>query len=44
MEYLSDKLLLEAYKKAIELNLNDDFILLIEKEINRRGILENNSL
>jgi len=38
MNCLSDTLLLEAYKKAQELNLNDDFIQLIENEIKRRAI------
>jgi len=40
MECLSDSLLLEAYQKAIELNLNKDFIQMIEKEIERRAILK----
>lgn len=38
MECLSDSLLLEAYKKAKELQLNKDFIHLIEQEIERRAI------
>lgn len=38
MECLSDSLLLEAYQKAKELQLNDDFIQLIEQEIERRAI------
>lgn len=38
MECLSDSLLLEAYRKAKELQLNDDFIQLIEQEIERRAI------
>lgn len=38
MDYLSDALLVEAYEKAIELNLHADFILMIEEEMNRRGI------
>jgi len=38
MECLSDSLLLEAYKKAKELQLNKDFIQLIEQEIERRAI------
>lgn len=40
MECLSDSLLLEAYQKAIELNLNKDFIQMIEEEIERRAILK----
>ncbi len=39
MECLSDSLLLEAYQKAKELNLNIDFIKMIEEEIERRAIL-----
>lgn len=38
MDYLSDALLVEAYEKAIELNLHADFIFMIEEELNRRGI------
>lgn len=38
MEYLSDLLLLEAYKKAKELKLHLDFIQMIEKEIDRRSL------
>jgi len=38
MDYLSDALLVEAYEKAIELNLHVDFISMIEKEMDRRGI------
>ncbi|HEY4601302.1 MAG TPA: sporulation histidine kinase inhibitor Sda [Cerasibacillus sp.] len=39
MYRLSDKLLLEAYRKAIELNLEADFISLIKKEISRRNLI-----
>ncbi|WP_227935955.1 sporulation histidine kinase inhibitor Sda [Alkalihalobacillus deserti] len=35
---LSEKLLLESYKKAIELNVNQEFLILLEKEILRRGV------
>jgi len=38
MDCLSDALLLEAYEKAKELNLNKDFIQMIEQEIERRAI------
>lgn len=37
MEYLSDELLFEAYNKAIELELDTDFIRLIRDEINNRA-------
>lgn len=38
MERLSDALLLEAYDKAKQLKLHNDFIHLIENEINRRNL------
>jgi len=38
MENLSDALLIEAYQKAIELNLTEDFIKLIKMEIDRRQL------
>ncbi len=40
MKELSDKLLIEAYYKAIELNLSKEFILLIESEIKRRSLTD----
>lgn len=46
MDHLSDELLLEAYYKAIQLNLNADFISLIKDEIVKRNLLikEKNAL
>lgn len=41
MRRLSDKLLLESYDKAKELNLNPEFIRLIEIEIHRRSLSSN---
>lgn len=38
MEYLSDELLLESYRKANELNLSPDFIALIKREIDKRQL------
>ncbi|GHH97079.1 sporulation histidine kinase inhibitor Sda [Neobacillus kokaensis] len=38
MRKLSDELLIESYYKAIELNLSEDFINLIESEIRRRSL------
>ncbi|WP_018665107.1 sporulation histidine kinase inhibitor Sda [Heyndrickxia acidiproducens] len=35
---LSDELLIESYYKAKELNLSNDFINLIKKEIERRSL------
>ncbi|KON86556.1 sporulation protein [Sporosarcina globispora] len=40
MRLLSDELLIEAYFKAKELLLSNDFIRLIELEINRRSLLQ----
>ncbi|SDI84647.1 sporulation histidine kinase inhibitor Sda [Alteribacillus bidgolensis] len=40
MRQLSDELLIEAYEKAIGLDLNKDFIYLIEEEMKRRSLLE----
>ncbi|WP_099157846.1 sporulation histidine kinase inhibitor Sda [Virgibacillus ndiopensis] len=39
MEKLSNKLLIESYIKAKELNLDQEFREIIEQEINRRGLL-----
>ncbi len=38
MGSLTDDLLIECYQKAIELNLNEDFIRLIEQEIYNRSL------
>ncbi|MBU9722537.1 MULTISPECIES: sporulation histidine kinase inhibitor Sda [Bacillaceae] len=38
MRYLSDELLLETYFKAKELKLSDDFIKLVQQELDRRSI------
>ncbi|MGM8364651.1 sporulation histidine kinase inhibitor Sda [Virgibacillus sp. W0181] len=38
MKRLSDELLLESYFKANELDLNLDFISIIEDEIHRRNL------
>ncbi|WP_017728439.1 sporulation histidine kinase inhibitor Sda [Halalkalibacterium ligniniphilum] len=40
MKTLSDELLIETYYKAMELKLNDDFIDLIRKEIDRRSLTD----
>lgn len=36
MRTLSDRLLLFSYEKATKLKLNDEFIVLIEEELKRR--------
>lgn len=38
MEALSNKALVDAYIKAKEMKLDDEFINLLEKELERRGI------
>lgn len=38
MKKLSDELLIECYQKALELNLENDFIRLIEKELRQRSL------
>ena len=39
MEQLSDELLIESYQKAQELELCDEFLSLIEKEIKKRSLV-----
>lgn len=41
MRDLSNQLLIEAYDKAIELNLQKDFIQLIEREMKKRNLQSN---
>lgn len=41
MKNLSDELLIESYKKATELQLSDEFIQLMEEEMLRRSLMEN---
>jgi len=38
MEKLNDETLLASYFKAIELKLDQDFILILEEELKRRGL------
>ncbi|MET1030565.1 sporulation histidine kinase inhibitor Sda [Domibacillus tundrae] len=42
MHSLSDHLLLSSYKKATKLKLNHDFLILMEKEMQRRAIQSQN--
>lgn len=44
MRYLSDALLLETYEKARELKLSEDFINLIQQEIERRSIKDKRTM
>ncbi|WP_423143154.1 sporulation histidine kinase inhibitor Sda [Priestia megaterium] len=38
MKKITDQLLIESYFKAIELDLDKDFILILEEELKRRGL------
>ncbi|WP_246050170.1 sporulation histidine kinase inhibitor Sda [Aquibacillus sediminis] len=38
LEYLSNEMLIEAYHKAIDLNLESDFVMLLVHEMKKRGI------
>ena len=42
MKSLSDELLIEAYEKAVELRLDEEFQFLLKKELLRRKIDVNN--
>ncbi|RQW21476.1 sporulation histidine kinase inhibitor Sda [Bacillus sp. C1-1] len=43
MEQLSDSVLLEAYNKAKQIQLEEDFLAILEKELVRRDIHINKS-
>ncbi|MFC3041600.1 sporulation histidine kinase inhibitor Sda [Virgibacillus xinjiangensis] len=38
MQHLSDELLIHAYEKALSMNLDGDFISLLEEELERRQL------
>ena len=38
MRNLSDEMLIEAYERALKLDLNDDFIAIIQSEMERRSL------
>ncbi|MEH7590871.1 sporulation histidine kinase inhibitor Sda [Priestia megaterium] len=38
MKKITDQLLIESYFKAIELDLDKDFILVLEEELKKRGL------
>ncbi|AXF54653.1 sporulation histidine kinase inhibitor Sda [Salicibibacter kimchii] len=44
MRNLSDEMLIEAYERALHLNLNDDFIAIIQSEMERRSLTVTQSL
>nr|WP_100489704.1 sporulation histidine kinase inhibitor Sda [Sporolactobacillus pectinivorans] len=39
MENMTDDLLIESYEKARKYQLSEEFIVLIEQEMNRRNII-----
>ncbi|WP_156291934.1 sporulation histidine kinase inhibitor Sda [Oceanobacillus salinisoli] len=39
MEFLSDDTLIRAYKRAVELGLEEDFIELLANELRRRDLV-----
>ncbi|MHA6252175.1 sporulation histidine kinase inhibitor Sda [Oceanobacillus sp. CAU 1775] len=43
MQNLSDELLLESYNTARKLNLNEDFLSLMKKEIEKRRLVKEKS-
>lgn len=43
MDEFSDELLIESLVLAEELELDDDFIAILKDEIEKRGIIHNNS-
>lgn len=38
LKELPDELIVDSYYKAIDFNLEEDFILILEEEINERGL------
>ncbi|MBO8173537.1 MAG: sporulation histidine kinase inhibitor Sda [Bacillaceae bacterium] len=40
MEYLRDDQLLDVYQKAVDYDIDEDFILLLQQEIIRRGLMD----
>ncbi|WP_425433658.1 sporulation histidine kinase inhibitor Sda [Natribacillus halophilus] len=44
MRNLSDEMLIEAYERALSLNLSDDFIAVIQSEMERRALTVTESL
>ncbi|WP_158736502.1 sporulation histidine kinase inhibitor Sda [Alteribacillus sp. YIM 98480] len=38
MHYISDGVLMEAYEKAVELNLDGEFIEILHSEMMQRGL------
>ncbi len=38
LEHVKDEIIIEAYHKSIELDLDKDFILILKNELIKRGI------
>ncbi|QDP42096.1 sporulation histidine kinase inhibitor Sda [Radiobacillus deserti] len=38
MDYLSDRVLIESYKHAVELGLSEEFLHLMREELRKRNI------
>ncbi len=41
LEQMNNELLLEVYKDAVKMKLDEEFIYILEKEIKNRNILDN---
>lgn len=39
MKVLSDEILLESYKRMLEMNFEEEFLQLVKAEIDRRGLV-----
>ncbi|MBO8173550.1 MAG: sporulation histidine kinase inhibitor Sda [Bacillaceae bacterium] len=40
MEYLMDNELLDVYQKAVHYDIDEDFVLLLQQELIRRGLMD----
>lgn len=40
LHYLDDQFILDSYRQSIELQLEEEFIILLRKEIAHRGLLD----
>ncbi|WP_082676400.1 sporulation histidine kinase inhibitor Sda [Shouchella shacheensis] len=43
LEPLPNRLLLEAYQKSLELELEPDFLLVLKQEMDKRGLSDKNA-
>ncbi|MDV2686423.1 sporulation histidine kinase inhibitor Sda [Alkalihalophilus lindianensis] len=44
LKYINDANLLESYRTAIQLKLDDDFVSLLKEELARRNLLPNDHI